>query len=234
MIDESNRNELAYNNLNISKVVFTLNYQQNALKVNGSIRIQRDSIIILSLQPFLGMEVGRVAVTQEKITVIDRINKQYCSVDFSSINENLGIDANYNMFQAILTNSLFIFDNPKPVNTSSFKEVSVGDLSLLQISRKGINQEFNINDKKQVVSGRLFADKQPYSIRWTYSNFVALDNGYVFPHTIKVNLSEGNKRQHEMDMVYNKVELNKNFNFQFSVPSSYREVTWEQLMNTLQ
>jgi hypothetical protein len=225
---------LAYTNMSASKVMFTLNQQQNAITVNGSIRILRDSIIILSFQPFFGIEVARIAITQNEITAIDRINKQFCSVNFSSVKEQFGIDANYNMFQSIFTNSLFIFDNPKPADIALFDKVNVGELSLLQVSKKGINQEFNVDEKGKILGGRAFLDNNPYSVSWNYSNFNTLENDYSFPYNIKITVSEGNGKQQGVDLLYNKIELNKNLNFQFSIPSSYKEVRWEELMNMLQ
>lgn len=229
---ETKRSGLAFNTFHASKATFTLARQQKSINVNGSMRIKKDSIIIFSFQPFLGMEVARVGITQNSFTLVDRMNRRYCTIDFATLKKQLGIDVNYQIFQSIFTNSLFIYNNPNPVSISDFKEVKVGDLSLLQASEGGVNQEFNINEIQQPLSGMLFLDDEPYSIRWNYMLFNALENGYFFPHLIKITASSG-KDQNQIDVTYNKIELDKNLNFQFSVPSSYTEVTWEELVQML-
>ncbi len=225
--------KLEYTTFNVPKATFTLVQKQNSVDVNGTIRIRKDSIIILSFQPFLGLEVARAGITKNSFTLIDRINKRYFKADFDSLKAETGVNINYNIFQSIFTNALFVFDDSEQITGSSFKEVQVGDLALLQINKGGINQEFNVDEKRQVLSGRVFADDEPYSIGWNYLHFMSLENGYFFPHLVKIIVSDG-KSRNQMDISYNKVELNKNLNFQFSVPSSYRQVTLDELLKILQ
>jgi len=232
-LKESSYSELEYTTLNIPKATFTFAQQQNSMSVNGSIRILKDSIMIISFQPFLGIEVGRAAITQQSLTIIDRINKRYFEAGFDSLRAETGVNINYHIFQSIFTNSLFIYDNPGQALISAFEEVPVGDLSLLQRSKGGVIQEFNVDPEKRVLYGRMFASDEPYSIGWNYLNFMSLESGYFFPHLVKITLSDG-KSRFQLDVAYNKVELNKNLNFQFSVPSSYTQVTLEELLKMLQ
>jgi len=230
---ELSQYELEYTTLNIPKATFTFVQKQNAMNVNGSIRIKKDSIIIISFQPFLGVEVGRASITQQSLTIVDRINKRYFKADFDTFGKETGVNLNYHIFQSIFTNALFVYDKPGQVQISAFEEVRVGDLSLLQRNKGGVIQEFNINEDKRVLSGRVFADNEPYTIGWNYLNFNSLETGYFFPHLVKINLSDGNK-PFQLDVAYNKVELNKNLNFQSSVPDSYTQVTLEELLKMLQ
>ena len=227
---DSIRNALEYNTFNVSKTTFTLAQKQSSFNVNGSIRIRKDSIIVLSFQPFLGVEMVRADITQNSFTLVDRINKRYFTSDFESLKERLGVEVNYNIFQSIFTNSLFVYDAPGAVSYSAFKEVYVGDLLLLQTGKNGVNQEFSVGDKWQVRSGRIF--NESYSLHWDYLKFVPLEDGYLFPHQVTITLSDG-KVRNQLDVSYNKVELNKSLNFQFSVPSSYTKVTWEELLQIL-
>ena len=226
--------EQEFTTFNVPKAAFTLVRNQSATSVNGSIRILKDSIIILLFQmPLLGMEVARAGITQHSFTLVDRFNKRYFKADFDSLRVQTGVDLNYNIFQSIFTNSLFVFDNPGRVPVSAFKEVQIGDLSLLQINRGNINQEFNVNEKRQVLSGRLFSGEDSFSIGWNYLQFTTLESGHIFPYLVKIIVSD-ETGQNQLDIAYNKVELNKSLNFQFSVPSSYTNVTLEELLKILQ
>ena len=233
-IIELPQSELVYTTLNIPKAIFTFVQDRNSMSVNGSIRIHKDSIIILSLQaPILGIEVGRAGITQHSLTLIDRINRQYFELNFDSLRNEHGINLNYNIFQSIFTNSLFIYDNPNEVLISDFEEVQVENFSLLQINKGGVNQEFNVNEDKRILSGKIFANDEPFSIEWSYMHFELLQDGYNFPHLVKVTISDG-KKQHQIDIAYNKVEQDKKLNVEFSVPSSYKEVSLDDLLKMLQ
>ena len=230
------QNVLEYSTLNISKATFTLAQKQSSFSTNGSIRIKKDSIIIISFQPLLGIEAVRACLTQNTFTLVDRINRRYFSSDFAFLKKQLGVEINYNIFQSILTNSLFVYDNPDAalaaaLLATAFKEVRMGDLLLLQAGKKGINQEFTVGDKQQVQSGRLFDES--YSLEWNYLRFSPLENGHVFPHLVKITVPDGKKRN-QLDILYNKIEVNKNINFQFSVPSAYTKVSWDELLKILQ
>ena len=226
---EASLSEQEYSTFHVPKATFTL----NTTSVNGSIRIRKDSIIILSFQmPVIGMEVARAGITQNSFILIDRYNKRYFKTDFDSLRAQTGVNLNYTIFQSIFTNTLFIFDKPGPVSSSDFKKAQVGDLSLLQTNRGGVNHEFSVNKNKQVLSGRLFTNDNSYSVEWSYLRFMPLESGYNFPHWVKMILS--NENEIRMDIAYNKVELNKNLNFQFSVPSSYTQVSLEELLKIVQ
>ena len=225
------QNVLEYSTFNVSKATFTLAQRRSSFNTNGSIRIRKDSIIIISFQPLLGVEVVRACLTQNTFTLVDRMNKRYFSSDFTSLKKQLGVEINYNIFQSVLTNSLFVYDNPGAVLSSAFKEVRMGDLLLLQAGKNDIRQEFNVGDKRQVQAGRIFNDS--YTLEWNYLQFAPLENGYVFPRLVKITLPD-EKGRNQLDILYNKIELDKNLNFQFSVPSSYTRVSWDELLKILQ
>ena len=226
------QNELEYNTFNVPKATFTLAQKQNSVNVNGSIRICKDSIIVLSFQ-FLGMEVARAGITRQSLALVDRVNKRYFEADFDSLRVQTGLNINYNIFQSILTNSLFIYDKPGQVPLSAFEEARIGDVLLLFVDSGGVSHEFNVDEKKRVLSGRLLADGGSYFIGWNCQNFMPLENGYLFPHLVKTIVPDGNG-QNRMNIAYNKIELNKKLNFQFSIPASYTKVTLEELLKILQ
>ena len=230
--EEMYQNGLEYSTLNVPKATFTLAQKQSSVNVNGSIRICKDSIIIISFQ-FLGTEVARAGITQHSLALVDRWNKRYFEADFDSLKAQTGVNINYNIFQAVLTNSLFIYDKPGQVPVSAFEEVRIGDVSLLLANSGGVSHEFNVDEKKRVLSGRLLAEGGSYFIGWSYQDFTPLENGYIFPHSLKTIVPDGNG-QNRVDIAYNKVELNKKLNFQFSIPDSYTKVTLGELLKILQ
>lgn len=68
--EKSEFSTLEYNTFSSSKATFTIVQNQNSFNVNGSIRIRKDSLIMISIQPFLGMEVARATITQDNFTIL--------------------------------------------------------------------------------------------------------------------------------------------------------------------
>lgn len=221
-----------YKTFNVPKVSITLGSKGNSMSINGSLRIRKDSAIMISIQPFLGMEVGRAFITQDSLMIIDRIHKRYFKTSFEEAGKKSDIGLNYNVFQAMFTEALFAYDNPK-VKLSDFKEAKVGDLTMLQYSKSGIVQEFVVNDDYRVQQVSVMSDKTSYTLHWSYTKFNALENGFIFPHQIKFQASDG-KRSKNLDIDYKKVEIDKDLTFDSSVPASYEKVSMDELMSMFQ
>ena len=223
---------IEYTTFSVSKMTLSIAGRGNSFSVNGSLRIRKDSAIMVSIQPFLGMEVGRVFVTQDSLMVIDRIHKRYFKSGFDEVVKKSDVGLNYNVFQAIFTESLFAYDNPQAPQ-SDFKEGKVGDLIMLQYSKDGVMQEFIVNNEYRVQQASVMSDKTSHTLHWSYSKFNALENGFIFPHQIKFQTSDG-KSPKNLDIDYKKVELDKKLVFDSSVPSSYEKVSMEDLLSMLQ
>lgn len=218
-----------YQTFNVPKLALTLGGGNSSISVNGSLRIRKDSAIMISVQPFLGMEVARAFITQDSLIVIDRMHKRYFKAAFEEVGKKSDVMLNYNIFQAIFTEALFTFDNQKSKLTD-FTEAKVGDLTMLQYAKGGILQEFVVNSEYRVQQASVMAEKTPYSLHWSYSKFNAMENGTIFPHLIKFQASDG-KSPKNLDIEYKKVELNKALLFDSSVPSNYQKVTIEELLS---
>ncbi|HOU67291.1 MAG TPA: DUF4292 domain-containing protein [Paludibacteraceae bacterium] len=233
-LDESERSDfssLEYKTFSSSKATFNIVQGQSSFKVNGSIRIRKDSMIMISVQPFLGMEVARAILTNDNLVILDRFHKKYFTSTFEEMSNMIGIEVNYHIFQSILTNELFVYDKKAP-KLSDFKEAKVMELTMLQYNKGKIVQEFTVDSKYRVQSASIMADGQSYSLRWNYSKFNALENGYFFPHQTGFSLNDGN-HTNQLDIEYKKIDINKELNFDGTIPSSYTAVTFDELMNMM-
>lgn len=217
-----------YETFSVPKLSFAAG---GAFSVNGSLRIRRDSAIMISVQPFLGMEVARAFITQDSLIVVDRMHKRYFKTSYGELGKKTGVMLNYNVFQALFTEALFAYDNPQS-KFSDFTETKVGDLTMLQYAKDGVVQEFVVNNEYRVQQATVISEKTTFSLHWNYSKFNALENGIVFPHQIKFQISDG-KRPNNLDIEYKKVELDKTLVFDAGISGSYQEVTVEELLSSI-
>lgn len=219
-----------FRTLSMDKATFSLvNAYGSQTSLNGSIRIARDSIIICSVTPFAGvnMEFARIGIDKNGITILDRINKRYFSMTFDEAQNQLGMAMNYNAFESIFTNRVFIYNNPYIPLVSDFKVSSLGDQTLLTYSDNKVSEEFYFNSAKTLVSG-MIASGNRYSMRWNYSDYVEYNN-VNFPKKFSLKVA-GPDFHRQIDVQYKSVELDRDRSFEFKIPSSYKKVSLDELL----
>lgn len=79
---------------------------EQTLRATCTMQTVRDSIVILSIMPMLGIEMLRIEATPEQITGIDKINRQYAVATYEEVNRYLHPAVSYNDLQALATGEL--------------------------------------------------------------------------------------------------------------------------------
>ena len=72
------------------------------------LKMVRDSMIQLSVQPFLGIEVFRLELTTDTVRLIDRMGKRYVAERYSGLLEQSPVDFNFYNLQALFINRVFL------------------------------------------------------------------------------------------------------------------------------
>lgn len=232
----------AFRTLSMKKTNFTIETSSNKSSLNGTMRIARDSMIFCTIMPFPGMEFARIKVDEEGITIIDRIGKRYLSQSFADLRTKYGLSLDYNAFEAILTNRLFIYGSSMYPNLSDFKSTAVTDsmfksvdiagLTMLQRSDNNISQEFYLDSQKKILSGKILTNAEGYFLEWKYSQFSQIGQVW-FPNVIDLNFSTKNGTLTKFRIEHNGIELDSNKNFDFKVPESYQKVEMEEIIQLL-
>lgn len=70
-----------------------------------------------------------------------------------------------------------------------------------------------------------------YSMRWNYSDF-AVYNNVNFPKRFALKIA-GPDFHRQINVQYKEVELDRDRSFEFKVPSSYKQVSLEDLLKEL-
>lgn len=96
---------------------------KNTLNSDGSLRIIKDKIIQLSVQPFLGVEAFRMALSEDTVLVIDRFNQQYALEATRDVPADILSDFNFHRMQTQFINDIFHNEKTKlTLKSSSGKE----------------------------------------------------------------------------------------------------------------
>lgn len=183
----------------------------------ANLRMQKDSVIWISLSPGLGVEIARILITQDSVAIIDKFNKKYIKTDFERLSKKFSFDINYRLVESILLGNLVI---PRSIEKltkleQSYQYEQQVDKFLL-INNIGIKS--HKLEKLQVLDT---ASKSSVAIH--YEDFQLLED-QILPFNISTKLYKdlADVAAIKLDLEYNKAEIEaKPLKFPFSIPQKY-------------
>lgn len=167
-----------------------LNFNGLSATIKGKLRMRRDKEIQMTITALGLMEIACIEFTPKAAYVIDRVNKRYAVLDYSSgILQNLGLS--FSTVQALFWNRLFIPGEEEVWNnTGDFVVSSSGTQRLVEPSRQRMLKcQFYTNGEcTQLQQTNL--NLRQYAVTWRYDEFEAVGNyNYTYPvmHDISLN-----------------------------------------------
>lgn len=141
-----------YQTVFIKKVDISLKTGKKKDNLSGSIKIDKDKFIWLSMSGPLGIELGRALLTPDSVKLIDSYNKEYLFTDYSFFNEKLDLDLNFYCIQYILTNTFFNLGDciNSEAKDSKFKfENTKNDYLLSNVHKRSENRRIKKFQRKK-------------------------------------------------------------------------------------
>ncbi|GHV15625.1 hypothetical protein FACS1894179_04250 [Bacteroidia bacterium] len=217
-----------------SKGSIELKSGSSSNKVPAVFKIIKDSVLQVSLRiPIIGGEALRMDMTPENIVIIDRIKKQYFSENFKDSEFLKQLDFNFYNLQALFTNKLFV-PGKQEVEYNDYNNFVVNvanDLYMLQTKGKGsLSYNFAVDATDHIVSTLIYNEKQNLSLQWSYMDFIK-DNNLIYPTSMQAKIEVVKKRA-DINISYNKLEIDKDFSVDTSIPSKYAKVSFKDLLGS--
>jgi len=162
-----------YNNIvdkyiNYETLLLKANTQFNDGKKNvkfkATIKIDKDSLILISLSPGLGIELARIKFTKDSIFILNRLSSQLTKGKYKFLNDTYKIDIKYSDIQSILTNELFIYPKISKLSTSqefvnSFNIRNSNEtLNLYRKTENLIENLVSVNDDNYLIKSYIIND----------------------------------------------------------------------------
>ncbi len=237
-----------------TKVRVGITYAGQKISINGSISVITDSIISLSVQPLLGIEMLRIDLTPEQILVVDKMNRRYVEMNYTELGAMTGLPLTYRDLQAVFLNRMFVIGKAQSelaeipfTHTTSQTENNTNQhvLSCIikeaapqRIEQKGMFYTFHIDPQnysltQTAVSAFTFAGEATHpqgSAEVAYTNHQLQDNVY-FPTTLLFRVNDGKNNITECDLTLVKVRFNQTINIRKADLSRYTQTTIKQLLS---
>lgn len=95
-----------YNTLT-QKAQITVQFDQHTYHTGSTIQLWRDEMIIMSVQPILGIELLRIEATPDGVILIDKFNRRYTNIEYNLFGSKiLRIKPSFKLIQKLLTASI--------------------------------------------------------------------------------------------------------------------------------
>lgn len=177
-----------FKTLQAQRARFVINYQQRQLAANGAITMIKDSILIVSVQPILGIELLRMEATKKDVTIIDKMNRRYDVLTYAQLAKQVGIAFAFDDVQAIVMDHLFVAGKKQSeLPKADAKVVSKDGVSTVTLTEGVLQYTFAIDEKTYALLriGAQFVGKAE-QLDLTYGGHMT-NSGILFPTSISLN-----------------------------------------------
>lgn len=208
-----------------SNITIAFNVNGSSMSTRASMRIVKDSIIQISIQPMLGIEVARVNLTKKGFLLLDKINNRYFTANYDSLLTKVNLQASFYDLQALLLNKIFIVDEPSSAADAMIPKLKKslyydGVILRSKPSSTGIATEFMLDKDSQI---KLTTISLPTLVlRCFYSSFTQQAE-IIFPFKYRLMLING-PQINEAEITVNSVEFNKKVKINTVDLSDYKRV----------
>lgn len=211
--------------------IITNNGKKNELKIN--LRIQKDSLIWVSISAGIGIEAARVILTRDSVLFLNRLEKTYFAGNYEFISQLINAKVDFDIAQAVLTGNDFSWYDYQDLKAS----VAGSQYHLESAHRRQLKKHNKENDLSlQVIYQSMWLNPNSFKIERIkikeinkenkkivadYSQFKEVD-GQVLPTQYDITISAN----HDIiiDATFLKVKLNEELSFPFNIPAKYTEI----------
>ena len=221
----------SFSTMNISKMSMSINYGQMTFTVKSSIRIATDSLLSISIQPALGIEMFRAEFTPSGFKVYDKMNRRYSENTYEYIKLSWGLNIDYKAIEALFSHRLFIpqSTDPNQICKDFHIEYLADTTSIVSNTPIGkYTQQFDIdmNTHRLTMSGLRYEDQLVMAI--TYSTLKSFDK-ILFPENVYLQTT---MTQTNVSATLNieKIQFNEPLNISTINTTRYKKVGFMDLL----
>lgn len=228
LIEQIQKKQPQFTSANVSKMALALNMTNRNVNVNATCKIQKDSAIHLSIQPFMGIELFKAELTPDSLLVFDKMNKRYYAVDYGFFSKRFGVDVDFYSLQSLLFGQFFCIGN---------KDIKADNCIASNLSEGRKNIDFENEKMKQsseissdfIIQQVLLKSKNSnYELKTNYSDFTAL-NAVNFPQKIAMQATN-QKNDASCDFSILRVDFNTPIKFSTTNSDRYSRGDIDQLL----
>jgi len=217
-----------------SKVDFWFSGKEGiSTSMKGSIKLKMDSCMILSLQPFVGIEIARCLIRPDSIIIVSRLHQIYAVEALKNL--PYATDGLYKILEKLLTNRMFIPGKEEPrekdLNTFVWQKQKEG--MKLSLEKRNYTLFYLLDAHQQYNQMSLNSDDLSSALTVNYTDFQETKS-ITFPRLVEINAktktTDKKPSTLKLKLTYLKPAFNSAADFSFPIPPKYKKVTVNELI----
>ncbi len=201
-------------------------WEDRTHSIAGSMRIRKDSAIYISIAPILGIAIARALITTDSVKLVNRLESTYYMGDLKILNSMFNVDVDFYQLQALLTGNDFPhFRNDQFILDEDPQLLRLYADSRTRKSGKGqpIQQVITVDPGTMRIRTNIMEHAQTgQALRADYRRYESV-GGSLLPVELQLLFADQSNRSN-LEMVFNRTNINVPQNMQFSVPSRYTPI----------
>lgn len=228
LIEQIQKKQPQFTSANVSKMSLALNMSNREVNVNATCKIQKDSAIHLSIQPFMGIELFKAELTPDSLWVFDKMNKRYYAVDYGFFSKRFGVDVDFYSLQSLLFGQFFCIGNKDiKVDSCIATDLSEGRKNI-DFENEKMKQSTEISSDFTILQVLLKSKNSNYELKTNYSDYIVL-NTVNFPQKIAMKATN-QKNDASCDFSILRVDFNTPIKLSATNPDRYNRGDIYQLL----
>ncbi|MFO8088103.1 MAG: DUF4292 domain-containing protein [Bacteroidales bacterium] len=226
LLDTTMANNIQYQYLD-AKIAGEATLLGGSNRFKGTMRMQKDSVIWISLSPGFGFEVARVLMTPDSLMFLNRLNKTFLKEDYKALRELVGFEIPFSALQNLLIGNL-----PEMGSALNWQADTLNGMHTLKEKMQAkSNQVYELP-----LEQKFFIAPDIFRIRQIIVNINKPQNRQViFEYVGKLETEQndfpkrifGTIKQEDtktFEFTYKNVSFEKKQQFPFSVGSNYKQL----------
>ena len=229
LVENVLHNQPVFSTAKADKMRLTIDYNGRNVTSGATISLYTDSVILLSVQPLLGIELLRVEMDPATIRVIDKMNRRYTDLSFADMAELTGFPVSFRDVQALLTEQLFVVGKDTTFLLNTPMEVTTETTyTQLAYQQDLLTYRFRIdNANYHLLSTAITMNGAQASVSY---DALALHNEVAFPMTFQIAFEQG-KLHASCEMNIQDITFNQPLTIKRLDIKKYTQATLEQLIS---
>ncbi len=201
----------------------------------ANIYIEKDVVIRMSILAPMGIEVARISMKPDSVTIINRMGRNVVYTDFDEVKRKFGVEADFNTFQSLLLNHAFSFFENKGISLYDYHlGIEKGQYKLSSVKEKS-NSLFS--DEKQGIWHKMWIQPRSFQVNRIsfneleknlvldvlYDEFTETNTGQLFPKKMSVTGNKGLKKL-SLDITHSDIDVNGLESISFQVSDKYEKI----------
>lgn len=216
----------------------SIDFNGESKSFKGNLFLQKDSSIIISINPLMGIELFRVRLSDNNVEILDRTKRKYITGSYDILWEKFMLDMNFKTLQNIVLNELYIYPTDSDISAGikRYKHTTDGDVykfgsikssRMARKSRKGqhkdlILHEFSVLPEVFKINRSYIMDfSDSASVNIHYSDFVETVTG-LFATKMLIKGSRHNQN-FQINLSFPDVEFDGDHSIGFKVSKKYSQ-----------